>query len=97
MNLASDHFALGRPEEACAIDETVAEESAQLRENHPANLAVQLNLSYDMKALRRTEESERLYAAALDRYRNELGPSHPATLDAEKGLRANADIDLMSL
>lgn len=97
MNLASDHFALGRPEEACAIDEAVAEKSAQLRENHPANLAVQLNLSYDLKALRRTEESERMYAGALQRYRDALGPSHPATLDGEKGLRANADIDLISL
>ncbi|MEU6810947.1 FxSxx-COOH system tetratricopeptide repeat protein [Streptomyces sp. NPDC046831] len=97
MNLASDHFALGRPEEALAIDEAVAEESARLRENHPANLAVQLNLSYDLKALRRAEESDRLYAEALGRYRNLLGPAHPATLDAEKGLRANADIDLLSL
>ncbi|MFE4409856.1 FxSxx-COOH system tetratricopeptide repeat protein [Streptomyces sp. NPDC056821] len=97
MNLASDHFALGHPQEAYAIDEAVAEESARLREHHPANVAMQLNLSYDLKALRRTEESQRLYAAALERYRNELGPSHPATLDAEKGLRANADIDLLTL
>ncbi|MEU6010027.1 FxSxx-COOH system tetratricopeptide repeat protein [Streptomyces sp. NPDC047453] len=97
MNLASDHFALGHPQEAYAIDEAVAEESARLREHHPANVAMQLNLSYDLKALRRTEESERLYAAALERYRSELGPSHAATLDAEKGLRANADIDLLSL
>ncbi|MFE0132858.1 FxSxx-COOH system tetratricopeptide repeat protein [Streptomyces sp. NPDC059037] len=97
MNLASDHFALGRPDEAHAIDKAVAEESARLREDHPANLAVQLNLSYDLKALRRTEESEHLYAEALKRYRSALGPSHPATLDAEKGLRANADIDLISL
>ncbi|MFI9809276.1 FxSxx-COOH system tetratricopeptide repeat protein [Streptomyces sp. NPDC052301] len=97
MNLASNHFALGRPEEAYAIDEAVAEESARLREYHPANLAVQLNLSHDLKALRRTEESEQLYAGALERYRDVLGPSHPATLDAEKGLRANADIDLISL
>ncbi|AOR36108.1 hypothetical protein BFF78_38175 [Streptomyces fodineus] len=97
MNLASDQFALGRPEEALALDEAVAEESERLRENHPANLAVRLNLSYDLKALRRTEESERLYAEALERYRTILGPSHPATLDAEKGLRANADIDLLTL
>ncbi|MER5212380.1 FxSxx-COOH system tetratricopeptide repeat protein [Streptomyces sp. NPDC002838] len=97
MNLASDHFALGHPEDAYALDKALAEESARLRENHPANLAVQLNLSYDQKALRRTEESERLYAEALERYRSVLGPSHPATRDAEKGLRANADIDLLSL
>ncbi|MEV6838145.1 FxSxx-COOH system tetratricopeptide repeat protein [Streptomyces sp. NPDC051133] len=97
MNLASDHFALGRPQEAHALDEAVDEESERLRENHPANLAVRLNLSYDLKALRRTEESERLYAEALERYRTLLGPSHPATLDAEKGLRANADIDLLTL
>ncbi|WP_280922824.1 FxSxx-COOH system tetratricopeptide repeat protein [Streptomyces sp. MZ04] len=97
MNLASDHFALGRPDEAHAIDKAVAEESARLREDHPANLAVQLNMSYDLKALRRTEESEHLYSEALKRYRSALGSSHPATLDAEKGLRANADIDLISL
>ncbi|MGW5676661.1 FxSxx-COOH system tetratricopeptide repeat protein [Streptomyces sp. NPDC003860] len=97
MNLASDHFALGRPEEAHAIDKVVAEESARLRETHPANLAVQLNLSHDLKALRRTEESEHVYAAAVKRYRSALGPSHPATTDAENGLRANADIDLILL
>ncbi|MEU9602881.1 FxSxx-COOH system tetratricopeptide repeat protein [Streptomyces sp. NPDC048057] len=97
MNLASDHFALGRPEEAHAIDAAVAEESARLRENHPANLAVQLNLSHDLKALRRTEESEQMYAGAVKRYRSALGPSHPATTDAENGLRANADIDLILL
>ncbi|MFF4762798.1 FxSxx-COOH system tetratricopeptide repeat protein [Streptomyces sp. NPDC001292] len=97
MNLASDHFALGRTQEACAIDEAVAEESARLRESHPANLAIQLNLSYDLKAVGRTEEGEAKYAESLKRYRSVLGPSHPATLDAEKGLRANADIDLISL
>lgn len=97
MNLASDYFALGRPEDAYTIDAAVAEESAQLREDHPANLAVQLNLSYDLKALGRTEESDAKYAEALKRYRSVLGSSHPATLDAEKHLRANADIDLISL
>ncbi|MDQ0992343.1 FxSxx-COOH system tetratricopeptide repeat protein [Streptomyces sp. V3I7] len=97
MNLASDYFALGRPDEAYEIDSAVAEESSRLRENHPSNMAVQLNLSYDLRALRRTEESDHLYAEALKRYRRVLGTSHPATLDAEKGLRANADIDLIAL
>ncbi|MFK0109103.1 FxSxx-COOH system tetratricopeptide repeat protein [Streptomyces sp. NPDC091217] len=97
MNLASDYFALGRTEQAHALDDAVAQESMRLRVNHPANLAVGLNLSYDLKALRRIEESEHLYAETLDRYRTVLGPSHPATLDAEKQLRANGDIDLLSL
>ncbi|MGC9537788.1 FxSxx-COOH system tetratricopeptide repeat protein [Streptomyces sp. UG1] len=97
MNLASDHFALGHPDEAYEIDAAVAEESARLRENHPANLAVQLNLSYDLKALRRSEDSERLYTESLERYRTILGAAHPATVNAEQGLRANADIDLISL
>ncbi|MEV0639562.1 FxSxx-COOH system tetratricopeptide repeat protein [Streptomyces sp. NPDC050619] len=97
MNLASDHFALGHPDEAYQIDAAVTEESERLRENHPANLAVQLNLSYDLKALRRTEESEELFAEAVLRYRSVLGPRHPATVNAEQGLRANADIDLISL
>ncbi|MCX5332314.1 FxSxx-COOH system tetratricopeptide repeat protein [Streptomyces sp. NBC_00140] len=97
MNLASDYFALGRFEEAHDLDKAVAEESERLRENHPANLAVRLNLSYDLKSLRRTEESERLYVATLDRYSAVLGPSHPATLNAEKRLRANGDTDLLSL
>lgn len=97
MNLASDHFALGRIDEAHAIDEALKEESARLRVDHPANLAVELNLSHDLKALRRTAESDELYDRALDRYRLVLGPSHPATLDAERGLRANGDIDLLSL
>lgn len=97
MNLASDYFALGRIEEAHALDEAISEESERLRENHPANLAVRLNLSYDLKALGRTEESERLYEKTLARYRKVLGASHPATLDAEKGRRANGDIDLLVL
>jgi tetratricopeptide (TPR) repeat protein len=97
MNLASDHFALGHPEQAHSIDEAVAEETERLRENHPANLAVRLNLSYDLKALGRTEEGEALYSETKERYRSVLGPSHPATLDAQKGLRANGDIDLLVL
>ncbi|MEI5102286.1 FxSxx-COOH system tetratricopeptide repeat protein [Streptomyces sp. PmtG] len=97
MNLASDHFALGDATQAHEIDAAVAEEAARLRERHPANLAVQLNLSHDLKALGRTEESGRLLDDALATYRTILGPSHPATRDAEKGLRANADIDLISL
>ncbi|GGV26413.1 FxSxx-COOH system tetratricopeptide repeat protein [Streptomyces spectabilis] len=97
MNLASDHFALGRPDQAYEIDAAVAQEAARLRERHPANLAVQLNLSHDLKALGRTEESGHLLEEALSTYRTILGPSHPATRDAEKGLRANADIDLISL
>ncbi|WRZ31532.1 FxSxx-COOH system tetratricopeptide repeat protein [Streptomyces phaeochromogenes] len=97
MNLASDYFTLGRYEEAHALDEAVAEGLERLRGNHPSNLAVQLNLSYDLKALRRTEESEHLYLATLDQYREVLGPSHPATLNAEKRLRANGDTDLLSL
>ncbi|MFI1014401.1 FxSxx-COOH system tetratricopeptide repeat protein [Streptomyces sp. NPDC020965] len=97
MNLASDHFALGHPEEAHTIDKKVAEETERLRLNHPANLAVQLNLSHDLKALGRHEESRLLYERALSTYREILGPSHPATRDAERGLRANADVDLISL
>ena len=42
-------------------------------------------------------KTPREYAEALKRYRSVLGSSHPATLDAEKHLRANADIDLISL
>ncbi|KAA0935953.1 tetratricopeptide repeat protein [Streptomyces apricus] len=97
MNLASDYFALGRFEDAHALDEAVAEESGRLRENHPTNLAVRLNLSYDLKALRRTEESERLYITTLNRYREVLGSSHPATFNAGKRLRADGDIDLLAL
>ncbi|MGW6459438.1 FxSxx-COOH system tetratricopeptide repeat protein, partial [Streptomyces sp. NPDC055078] len=97
MNLASDYFALGHPTKAFEIDSAVAAETERLRLNHPANLAIQLNLSHDLRALGRDEESREVYRKALDTYREILGPSHPATLDAEKGLRANADIDLISL
>lgn len=97
MNLASDLFALGHPDQAYEIDSAVAELTARLRENHPANLAVRLNLSYDLKALRRVEDAQRAFRKALEAYEEDLGPSHPATQDAAKGLRANADIDLISL
>jgi hypothetical protein len=61
VNLASDYFSLGRVEEAHALDDAVARELTRPRENHPADLAVRLNLSYDLKALHRTQESEHLY------------------------------------
>ncbi|MGW1879372.1 FxSxx-COOH system tetratricopeptide repeat protein [Streptomyces sp. NPDC001975] len=97
MSLASDYFSLGRFEEAHALDEAVAQESTRTHENNPASLAVQLNLSYDLKALNRSQESEHLYLQTLQGYRDRLGPSHPVTRDAEQGLRANADFDLLAL
>ncbi|MFE3164241.1 FxSxx-COOH system tetratricopeptide repeat protein [Streptomyces sp. NPDC059224] len=97
VNLASDYFSLGRVEEAHALDAAVAEESTRLPENHSADLAVRLNLSYDLKALHRDQESEHLYFETLLRYRDRFGTQHPVTRDAEQGRRANADFDLLAL
>ncbi|MEU9874942.1 FxSxx-COOH system tetratricopeptide repeat protein [Streptomyces phaeochromogenes] len=98
MNLASDYFALGQADRAYEIDSVVAEASVARRgPDHPANLVPVLNLSYDLKSLGRTEEGQETYGRALATYRRILGAAHPATRDAEEGVRANVDFDQILL
>ncbi|MER7494528.1 FxSxx-COOH system tetratricopeptide repeat protein [Streptomyces pharetrae] len=97
-NLASDHFALGEVSQAHDIDAEVLRQSVEARgEEHPSTLAVRLNLSYDLKGLGRTLEAKEHYERALASFRRVLGPDHQATRDAANGIRANCDIDALSI
>ncbi|MEU3791502.1 FxSxx-COOH system tetratricopeptide repeat protein [Streptomyces fructofermentans] len=97
-NLASDLFAMGELQGARDLDRELLVHSVETRGGeHPATLAIMLNLSYDLKALGETAEAKELYDRALASFRLVLGPDHQATLDAANGVRANCDIDLLSV
>ena len=90
--------ALGESNPALALD-TEALERAQrvLGEHHPTTLAAAVNGVFDLRALGRTQEAESRYADIMTTYRRVFGESHPATVAAAKGIRANCDIDPLSL
>jgi len=97
-NLASDLFAMGEIEQACDVDRELLAHSVEARsDSHPSTLAIMLNLSYDLKALGETAEAKEMYDQALASFRRVLGPDHQATKDAVNGIRANCDIDLLSI
>ena len=97
-NLASDLFAMGEIQQACDLDRQLLEHNAESRgDSHPTTLAIMLNLSYDLKALGRSAEAKELYEQALASFRRALGADHQATRDAVNGVRANCDIDLLSI
>ncbi|MFF0789318.1 FxSxx-COOH system tetratricopeptide repeat protein [Streptomyces spiralis] len=97
-NLASDHFALGEVRQAHDIDVELLRQSVEARgEEHPSTLAIRLNLSYDLKGLGRTVEAKEQYERALASFRRVLGADHQATRDAANGIRANCDIDALSI
>ncbi|GHH10446.1 FxSxx-COOH system tetratricopeptide repeat protein [Streptomyces lanatus] len=97
-NLASDHFALGEVRHAHDIDVELLRLSIEARgEEHPSTLAIRLNLSYDLKGLGQTVEAKEQYERALSSFRRVLGIEHQATRDATNGIRANCDIDALSI
>ncbi|MFE9644556.1 FxSxx-COOH system tetratricopeptide repeat protein [Streptomyces sp. NPDC006365] len=97
-NLASDLFARGEFQQARDLDRELLAHSAESRgDTHPATLAIMLNLSYDLKALGEAAEAKEVYDRALASFRQVLAPDHQATRDAVNGIRANCDIDLLSI
>lgn len=97
-NLASDLFAVGEVQQAHDMDTEVLGHSIEARgEDHPATLAVRLNLSYDLKSVGETDRAKAMYEKVLSAFREVLGPEHQATLDATNSVRANCDIDLLSV
>ncbi|WP_221361796.1 FxSxx-COOH system tetratricopeptide repeat protein, partial [Streptomyces beigongshangae] len=97
-NLASDFCALGETERARDLDRELLAHSTEARgDAHPSTLAIMLNLSYDLRALGETAEAQEVYERALASCRRALGPDHQATRDAVDGIRANCDIDLLSV
>jgi tetratricopeptide (TPR) repeat protein len=95
-NLASDHYTLADYAEAEALDRALLERCHErfAAMDHPTTLAVALNLSLDLRALGRTQEAAELHATTLDRFRATLGPAHPATVGAARGMRADCDAEM---
>ncbi|WP_229897385.1 FxSxx-COOH system tetratricopeptide repeat protein [Streptomyces finlayi] len=97
-NLASDYAHLGDAAKARELGEEISREAGVVSGDvHPDTLAIRLNLSYDLKATGETERAKELYDRTLATMREVLGPDHPATVNATRGLRANCDIDALSM
>lgn len=97
-NLASDLHSLGEHQAAYERDRDTRERSRQkLGEDHPSTLACSLNLALDLHALGRTQEADKIHADTMVRFRRRLGDRHPATLNALQSIRADCDIDPLTL
>ncbi|MGC7098414.1 FxSxx-COOH system tetratricopeptide repeat protein [Amycolatopsis lurida] len=96
INLASDLSALGEVERAIELGRDAVERGRQvLGEDHPTLLAAQFNLGLDLAAVGRAEEAAPLREPILAKYRRILGEAHPGTQAADRGTRADCDIDPM--
>ncbi|MFC9294873.1 tetratricopeptide repeat protein [Streptomyces sp. NPDC057011] len=91
--LAAGHtraFALsraGRPEEALAVYEGVAEGRARvLGPDHPDTLAARQEAAYELGRLGRYREAYDIYGAVLAARRRTVGPRHPDTLRCRHNL-----------
>ncbi|MBT2481816.1 serine/threonine-protein kinase [Streptomyces sp. ISL-94] len=91
--LAASHtraFALsraGRPEEALAVYEAVAEgRTRALGPDHPDTLAARQEAAYELGRLGRHREAYDIYSAVLAARRRTMGPRHPDTLRCRHNL-----------
>ncbi|MFJ2746258.1 FxSxx-COOH system tetratricopeptide repeat protein [Streptomyces sp. NPDC087440] len=97
-NLASDYAHLGDLGRARELGEEISRDAGVVSgERHPDTLAIRLNLSYDLKATGDAERAKELYGQTVALMREVLGPRHPATVNATNELRANCDIDALSM
>lgn len=91
VNLANNHFLLGEIGVAREIDEeAVATCRAKLGSDHPLTLLAERNLLLSRKGL--GEDVTEGYEAVRERYREVMGPQHPATLTLDDEVRGDADI-----
>ncbi|MFS7872232.1 FxSxx-COOH system tetratricopeptide repeat protein [Streptomyces asiaticus] len=98
INTASDHYTLADYQEAHDLDtETLAACRARLGEDHPTTLACAVNLSGDLRALGEGRRAEELHQDALGRLRRVLTANHPATVAAARGIRADCDVESISI
>ena len=94
INLASDLSALGELGEAVELSRDALERGRQaLGEDHPTILAAAFNLGLDLAATGHTDEAQQYGEPILAKYRRALGQAHPGTQAAERGTRADCDID----
>ncbi|MWA13390.1 FxSxx-COOH system tetratricopeptide repeat protein [Streptomyces sp. BA2] len=106
INLASDLAARSHHQDARRRGETtLALCQSTFGPDHPTTLACASNLAMDLIAVGEETAGNTLRADTLERMervldapriREEAGP-HPATLQAKEGMRANCDIDPVSL
>ncbi|MFJ9780633.1 FxSxx-COOH system tetratricopeptide repeat protein [Amycolatopsis sp. NPDC101161] len=97
-NLANGWFALGEVERALWLDtEVLLRARRTLGDHHPGTLATRLNRALDLQRLGRTLEGRAEQSAVVARLRRALQDSHPMLAVAERGSRAECDIDPMPL
>ena len=97
-NLASDLYALGNIQAAYERDtDTLVRSERALGADHPSTLAVGVNLALDLRHMGRVKEADKILADTMVKFRQVLGDKHPATLNALQSLRADSDVDPMSL
>lgn len=98
INLASDHYTLQNYDEAHRLDtEALAGCRRKLGEDHPTTLACMVNAAADLRALGRSQEAQEIHDDALERFHRILTAEHPATISAARGIRADCDIEALSL
>ncbi|WP_017571137.1 FxSxx-COOH system tetratricopeptide repeat protein [Nocardiopsis halotolerans] len=96
VNLANDHFLTGDAVGARERDEEALRGCArELGESHPMTLLARRNLLVDRRA--QGEDVDAEFVAVEDRYREVMGPDHPATLSIRKTVRGDADIYLSQM
>lgn len=96
INLASDLSALGEFDRAVDAGRDALERGRQaLGDDHPTVLAAAFNLGLDLAASGHTDEAEQYRDPVLAKYRRVLGEAHPGTQAADRGARADCDIDPM--
>ncbi|MFG2874366.1 tetratricopeptide repeat protein [Streptomyces sp. NPDC048337] len=77
----------GRPEEALAVYEAVAEGRTRvLGPDHPDTLAARQEAAYELGRLGRHREAYDIYGAVLVARRRTMGPNHPDTLRCRHNL-----------
>lgn len=93
-NLASDQHAAGDAQGAFELDtDTLVRAGDRLGADHPTTLAIRLNLSIDLRGLDRTDEADEIQRDVVTRLGQAIGPDHPGTAAAQRGDRADCDIE----
>jgi tetratricopeptide (TPR) repeat protein len=81
-------------EDARALSEETLRMSRRVRgPRHPHTLACAINAAFDFQALNEKEVGQELFDSSLADLRAVLGDNHPDVLDANRGVRAECDIE----
>jgi tetratricopeptide (TPR) repeat protein len=92
--LANDLAMTDETEAAQRLSAATLAISRQSRgERHPYTLLCAVNAGFDLVATGEAEQGQIELAAAIEALADLLGPTHPDTLDAQRGKRAECDIE----